>query len=60
LGLLKKSGAWFYYGETRIAQGRENARLYLKENKELCGELEKKILAEYHLENRITASPNQD
>jgi recombination protein RecA len=60
LGLLKKSGAWFYYGETRIAQGRENARLYLKENKELCGELEKKILAEHHLENRITASPNQD
>jgi recombination protein RecA len=60
LGYIKKSGAWFYYGETRLAQGRDNARQYLKDNKELCDELEKKILAEYHLDNRITMSQNQD
>ncbi len=60
LGLIKKSGAWFYYGETRIAQGRENARQYLKENKELRDELQKKILAEFHLDTRTTKSPNQE
>ena len=60
LGLIKKSGAWFYYGETRIAQGRENARQYLKENKELCDELQKKILTEFHLDTRTTKSPNQE
>jgi recombination protein RecA len=60
LGLIKKSGAWFYYGETRIAQGRDNARLFLKDNRDMFEELKKKILAGYHLENRVTASPNQE
>lgn len=42
LGLLKKSGAWFEYGGSKIAQGREAARLYLKENPKVAGEIEKK------------------
>lgn len=60
LGLVKKSGAWFYYGETRLAQGKDNARLFLKENRELYEELKKKILAEYHLENRTTLAASQE
>ena len=60
LGLVKKSGAWFYYGETRLAQGKDNARLFLKDNKELFEELKKKILAEYHLENRTAMASNQE
>lgn len=32
LNIIEKSGAWFSYGEERIGQGRENARIYLKEN----------------------------
>ena len=60
LGLVKKSGAWFYYGETRIAQGRDNARQFLKDNKEICDELKTKVLAEYHLENRTAASADQE
>ena len=28
MGIIKKSGSWFYYGDERIAQGKDNARLY--------------------------------
>lgn len=49
LGHIKKSGSWFYYNETRIAQGKDNARLFLKENREVFNEVKTKILAEYQL-----------
>lgn len=38
--IIQKSGAWFSYGELRMAQGRDNARLFLKDNPELCKEVE--------------------
>ena len=41
--IILKSGAWYYYGDMRIAQGRDNARLFLKDNVELCAEIEHKI-----------------
>ena len=41
--IMQKSGAWFNYGEMRIAQGRDNARQFLKDNPELCDEIEQKI-----------------
>lgn len=41
--IVQKSGAWFSYGDMRIAQGRENARTFLKDNPELCNEIEEKI-----------------
>ncbi len=41
--VVLKSGAWYSYGDTRIGQGRENAKLYLKENPELTKEIENKI-----------------
>ena len=49
IGLIKKSGSWFYYGDERIAQGKDNARLYLKENRDLYELLKAKILEEYGL-----------
>jgi len=45
LGLVKKAGAFFSYGELRLGQGRENAREYLKQNPELAQELEQNIRA---------------
>ena len=45
MGLVTKSGTWYTYGETRIGQGRENARNYLEENQEAMLELEKIIRA---------------
>ena len=43
LGLVERSGAWFYYGEQRIGQGKENAKKFLEENEDIINELEKKI-----------------
>jgi recombination protein RecA len=43
--LVVRSGAWFRYGEAHLGQGREKARLYLKENPKLTEELKAKILA---------------
>jgi len=44
-GLLQKQGSWWVYGETKLGQGRENARLFLRENPKLMQELEEKIRA---------------
>ena len=41
--VIQKTGAWFSYGDMRIAQGRDNARTFLKENPELCAEIEAKV-----------------
>jgi recombination protein RecA len=42
-GLVEKSGAWFSYDSIRIGQGRENAKVYLKENPEVAQRLENAI-----------------
>jgi len=42
--VVEKSGAWLNYGDIRLGQGREKAKQYLAENKELCEELKSKIL----------------
>lgn len=46
-GIIAKSGAWFSYNDGKIGQGRENAKKYLEENKEVFEEIKGKILA-YH------------
>jgi len=43
--IVRKSGAWFYYGEQRLGQGKENAKSFLKENTELCSEIDQRIRA---------------
>jgi len=45
LGLIKKTGAFFSYGDTRLGQGRESAKKYLKGNPELAQEIEKQVRA---------------
>jgi recombination protein RecA len=39
-GVLEKSGTWISYGGERMGQGRENARVFLKEHKDICAKLE--------------------
>ena len=39
-GVVEKSGAWFSYNSTRVGQGRENAKTYLKEHPEMAAEIE--------------------
>ena len=41
--IIKKSGAWFSYGETRLGQGRENVKVFLKENEDLFLEIRHKV-----------------
>jgi recombination protein RecA len=41
--LIEKSGSWFSYGEVRLGQGRENAKLFIRENSDLSAEIEKKV-----------------
>ena len=44
-GIITKSGAFFSYGDQRIAQGRDNARVYLREHPELTAEIDQKVRA---------------
>jgi recombination protein RecA len=47
LNIIKKSGSWFSYGETKIGQGRDSVKALLKDNPELAEEIEKKIISNY-------------
>ncbi len=47
LEVLKRSGAWFYYGETRIGQGRDNVKALFEDNPEFAAEIEEKVRARY-------------
>jgi len=42
--IIKKSGSWFSYGETKLGQGRDAVKTMLNDNPELCEELEAKIM----------------
>jgi len=46
LGIVKKSGSWFSYGETKLGQGRDAVKVLIKDNPELSEELETKIKEE--------------
>lgn len=41
--IIQKSGTWFSYGETRLGQGRENVKRFLKENEEIFAEVTQKV-----------------
>jgi recombination protein RecA len=41
--LIEKSGSWFSYGDVRLGQGRENAKMFIKENADLLAEIEGKV-----------------
>jgi len=44
LGIIKKSGSWYSYNETKLGQGREAAKDCLRDNPELAEEIEAKIM----------------
>ena len=59
-GIIEKSGAWFSYGDERIGQGRENAKMYLKENENICNEIEEKIRKSYNINDDEIVDKAQD
>lgn len=50
LDIVQKSGAWYSYNDERVGQGRENAKLFLKENKEIANEIAQSIRNHYQLD----------
>ena len=49
-GIVEKSGSWYSYGDERIGQGRENAKIYLRENNAMAYDIEGKIRAAHGLD----------
>ena len=47
--IVSKSGAWYAYEGTKIGQGRENAKQYLKDNPAVCEEIERKVREHFGL-----------
>jgi len=45
MGIVKKSGAWFTYGDLRLGQGRENAKEFLRQNTDVRADIEGQIRA---------------
>jgi recombination protein RecA len=43
-GIVRKSGAWYTYEGDQLGQGKENARMFMRDNPDLANEVEKKIL----------------
>jgi recombination protein RecA len=60
LGIVEKSGAWYSYGETRLGQGKENAKAFLKENPEVAREVEERVRAELGMGRGQAASSEDD
>jgi recombination protein RecA len=48
--IVEKSGAWYAYNGSKIGQGRENAKIYLQNNQEICQEIEQKVRGKYSLQ----------
>ena len=57
--IIIKSGAWYSYGDMRIGQGRDNTRLFLKDNPELANEVEVKVRAAFEKEREDAAAAAQ-
>lgn len=49
INVINKSGAWYAYEGEKIGQGRENAKIYLKEHPEVCEEVAKKVRAHFNI-----------
>ena len=58
-GLIDKAGAWYSYNNERIGQGRENAKIFLKENEKISNEIEGK-LRKISVEDEISKDINQE
>ncbi|MGM9924059.1 MAG: recombinase RecA [Bacillus sp. (in: firmicutes)] len=60
LDIIQKSGAWYSYNDERLGQGRENAKLFLKENEALRLEVMQKIRDHYNLDGEHVALEEED
>ena len=47
IGIMEKSGAWYSYNGEKVGQGKENVKLFLRENPDIAKEIEDKIYDHY-------------
>lgn len=59
LDIIDKSGAWLSYGDKKIGQGRENAKVFLKENREIANEIANKIKEQIGTSDEIMPLPDE-
>ncbi|MET1247832.1 MULTISPECIES: recombinase RecA [Sporolactobacillus] len=57
LDIVEKSGSWYSYNKERLGQGRENSKLYLKENESVKAEIKQQIRAHYNLDGSASEEP---
>ncbi len=60
LDIVQKSGSWYSYNEERLGQGRENAKIFLKENPSIRLEIQKKIRNHYGLDGEFTVTETDE
>ena len=60
VNIIVKSGAWYAYNDAKIGQGRENAKQYLRDNPEICAEIENKVRAHYGIKEDTTLLPAEE
>jgi len=60
LDIVNKSGAWYSYNDSKLGQGRENAKQFLKDNPEICLEIENKIREHHKLPLVASKVKNSD
>ena len=60
LDIVDKAGAWFSYGDSKIGQGRENSKVFLKDNPEIAREIENKILESMGVNDAIISGSADD
>jgi len=60
LDIIDKAGAWFSYGDTKIGQGRENAKVFLKDNPSISKEIEDKILNSMGVNDTLITTSSDD
>lgn len=60
LDIVQKSGSWYSFNEERLGQGRENAKVFLKENPEIRLTIQKQIREHYGLDEEKVASGDEE
>ena len=59
-GVVNKSGAWYAYNGEKIGQGRENAKVYLKQNPAVCEEIEERVREGFGLDSAKSEGETED
>ena len=60
IDVVKKSGAWYSYNDTKLGQGRENVKNFLQDNPDLIKEIDQKVRHYYKLDESKETSQEED